>query len=67
MFKEKFKTHKSDINTGKVRCGVANYFLSACPSSASKTEYLQVQLIGKISVKNDDDYDKVLWERENTA
>ena len=29
-----------------------------------KFEYLQVQLIEKVSVQNDDNIDKVLWERE---
>ena len=24
---EKFRIHKIDINTGKIRCGVGNYFL----------------------------------------
>ena len=56
--------HKSDINTGKIRRGVANHVLIVCRSSASKFEYLQVQLIEKFSVENNDDIDKVLWERE---
>ena len=43
-FKERIRIHKSDINTGKVRCGVANHLLNVCRSSASKFEYLQVQL-----------------------
>ena len=43
-FKERNRIHKSDINTGKVRCGVANHLLNVCRSSASKFEYLQVQL-----------------------
>lgn len=38
---------KSDINTGKVKCGVENHRLNVCRSSASKFEYFQVQLIGK--------------------
>ena len=63
-FKERFRIHKSDINTGKVKCGVTNYLLNVCRSSASKFEYLQVQLIEKVSVQNDDDIDKVLRERE---
>ena len=44
-FKETFRIHKNNINTGKVRCGVANHLLNVCRSSASKFEYLQVQLI----------------------
>ena len=60
-FKERFRIHKSDINTGKVRCGVANSLLIVCHSSASKFEYLHVHLIEKIYIQNDDDIDKVLW------
>ena len=63
-FKERFRIHKSDINTGKVRCGVANHLLNICPSTTSKIEYLQVPLMEKVSVQNDDDIDKVLWERQ---
>ena len=43
---------------------MANHLLNVCRSSTSKFEYLQVQLIEKVSVQNDDDIDKVLWERE---
>ena len=63
-FKERFRIRKSDIITGKVRCGVTNHLLNVCRSSASKFVYLQVQLIENVSVQNDDDIDKVLWERE---
>ena len=63
-FKERFRIHKSDVNTGKVRCGVADHFLNVCRSSASKFVYLQVQLIEKVSLQNDDDIDKILWEKE---
>ena len=62
-FKERFRIHKSDINTGRVRCGVENHLLNICRSSAGKFEYLQVQLIEKVSMQNDDDIDKVFWER----
>ena len=63
-FKETFRIHKSDINTGKVACGMANHLLNSFCSSARKLEYLQVQLTEKVSVQNDDDIDKVLRERE---
>ena len=39
-------------------------WVNLCRSSASKFEYLQVQLIEKVSVENDDDIENVLWERE---
>ena len=60
-FKECFRIHKSDISTGKVRCGVVNHFLNVCRSSARKFEYLEIRLIEKVSVQNDDDIDKVSW------
>ena len=63
-FKERFRIHKSDINTGKVRCGVTYHLLNVCRFSASKFQYLQAQLIKIVSVQNDDDIDKVLWEIE---
>ena len=63
-FKERFRIHKSDKNTVKIRCGFANHCLNIFRSSTSKFDYLQVQLIEKVSVQNDDDIDKVLWERE---
>ena len=53
----------SDINTDKVRCGMANHLFNVFRSSASKFEYLQSQLI-EVSVQSDDDIDNVLWERE---
>ena len=63
-FKERFRIHKSDINTGKIRCGVTSRLLTVCQSSPSKFEHLQVQLIKNVSVQNNDNTDKVLWERE---
>ena len=41
-------------------CGVTNYLLNVCCSSVSKFQYLQVQLLEKASVQNDEDVDKVL-------
>ena len=52
------------MNTGKVRCGVVNHLLDVCRSSTGKFEYLQVQLIEKVSVQNDVNTDKFFWERE---
>ena len=51
-FKERFRIHKSDINTGKVRCGIANHFLNVCHSVGNKFEYLQIQLTEQVSVNN---------------
>ena len=62
-FKGRFRIHKSDINTGKIRCGVASHLLNVCKSATCKTEYLQVQLIKHVLVREGEDA-KVLWERE---
>ena len=62
-FKERFRIHKSDINPSKTTCGVANHLLNVCDSSTCRFEYFQAQLIENVSVQNDDDIDKVLWER----
>ena len=65
-FKEWFKIHKSDTNTGKVSCGVTNH-LHVCCFSTIKFEYLQVQVIEKNSAQNDGKIDKILWEREKNT
>ena len=57
----------SCINTGKVRCGVANHLLNVCQSSASNVEYLQVQLIEKVSVQNDDELESFVGKKEILA
>ena len=66
-FKERFRIHKSDINTGKVRCGVANHLLNVCHSEGNKFEYLQIQLIEQVFVNNSKNIDNMLWESENTG
>ena len=58
---------KNDINAGKIRCGVANHFLTVCRSSTSKFEYFQLQLIEKVSVQNDDDNDSFVEKRKILA
>ena len=63
-FKEKFRIHKRDINTGKIRCAVVNHLLSVCKSIICKTEYLQVQLIKYVLATEGEDVDKILWKRE---
>ena len=54
-FKERFQIHKIDINTGKVRCGVANHLLNVCKSAICKTEHLQVQLIEQVFARKGED------------
>ena len=39
-FKRRFRIHKSDINTGKIRCGVANHLLNDCKHAFCKMKYL---------------------------
>ena len=55
-FKERFRIHKSDFSTGKIRRGVASHLLYVCKSATCKTKTMQIQLI--------EDVDEVLWERE---
>ena len=55
-FKKRFRIHRNDINTGKIRCGVASHLLNVCKSATCKTKNMQIQLI--------EDVDEVLWERE---
>ena len=61
-FKERFWIHKSDVNTGKVRCGVASHLSSVCKSAICKTEYLQVQLNEQDFAREGEDIVKILWE-----
>ena len=63
-FKERFRIHKSDINTGKIRCGVAKYLLQILNMSSVKREYLQVQLIEPVAAIEVEDIYKILWESE---
>ena len=63
-FKGSFRISKSDINTSKIRFGVASHLVYVCKSATCKTEYLQVQLIEHVLVREGEDADKVLWERE---
>ena len=50
-FKERFRTRKNDINSVKLKCGVANHLLNVCRSCASKFQYLQVQLKEEVFVQ----------------
>ena len=43
---------------------MANHLFNTYRPSASKFEYLQVQLIENVSVENYDDIVAVLWNRE---
>ena len=63
-FMERFRIHKSDINTVKIRCGVANHLLNVCKSAICKMEYLQVQLIEPVFARKGEDIDKILWDRK---
>ena len=61
-FKRRFRVHKSDINTGKVRCGVAKHFLINCPG-IHKLKNVEIQLIEEVKEGNYDLEGK-LWSRE---
>ena len=61
-FKPRFRVHKSDIITGKDRCGVAKHFLTKCVT-LNRLENVEIQLIEQVSEGNYDLEDK-LWSRE---
>ena len=71
--KERFQIYKSDIITGKIRYRLASHLYNVCQCSTCETEYLQVQLIEHVFVRDllnifferqDEDADKVSRERE---
>ena len=57
-FKERFRIHKSDINTGTIRYGVANHPSNICKSAICKT------VIEQVIAREGEDIDKILWKRE---
>ena len=61
-FKPRFRVHKSDIVTGKDRCGVAKHFLTKCVTT-NRLENIEIQLIEQVSGGNYDIESK-LWSRE---
>ena len=61
-FKLRFRVHKSDIDTTKVRCGVAKHFLINC-SGIYKLQNVEVQLIEEVKEGNYD-LEGNLWSRE---
>ena len=61
-YKPKFRVHKSDVKTGKDRCGVAKHFLTKC-TNGSKVENIEFQLTEQVQECNYDLEDK-LWCRE---
>ena len=46
-FKPRFGVHNIDINTDKVRCGVAKHFLISC-TGINKLENVEVQLVEEV-------------------
>ena len=61
-FTPRFRVHKSDINTGKDRCGVAKHFLTKS-TDVGKLENIEVQLIKQVE-EGDYDVEGKLWCRE---
>ena len=57
--------HKNDINTNKIRCGVASNLLNVCKSATCKTKYLQMQLIEHVFVKDGENADKFYGKGKN--
>ena len=61
-FKPRFRVYKSDINTGKDRCGVTEHFLNNF-AGINKLENVEVHLIEEVKEGNYDLEGK-LWSRE---
>ena len=61
-FKERFRVHKTDINTGEDWCGVANHFISKC-QEVEKLVNLKVQLIEQIVCGNNNQESRPLFEK----
>ena len=60
-FKPRFRVHKTDISTVKVRCEVAKHFLKKC-IEINKLENVELQLIEEVKEGNYDLEGK-LWSR----
>ena len=60
-FKPRCRVHKSDVITGKDRCGVAKHFLTKC-TNGKKVQNIEVQLIEQVKEGNYDPGGK-LWCR----
>ena len=54
-FKERFRIHKSDINTKKERCGIAHHFNNKCQHSQNPSAFLKM---------DGSELDETLWHRE---
>ena len=52
-FKPRFRVHKSDVITGKNRCGVAKHSFTKC-TNGNKVENIEVQLIEQVQERNCD-------------
>ena len=61
-FKKRFRVHKSDVNTGKDRCGVGKHFLSEC-SDIGNIKNMEVQPIEQV-LEGNQDVEGKLWNRE---
>ena len=60
--KPRFRVRKSDINTGKAKCGVAKHFLNNC-TWINKLENVELQLIEEVKEGNYD-LERKLWSRQ---
>ena len=63
-FKNRFKIHKSDINTKKDRCGVARHFTNKSRDPQNLHVFLKIQPIKQVSAKEEKKLDDTLWHKE---
>ena len=62
-FKPRFRVHKTDINTGKVKRWVDKHFLNNC-TGINKLENVEVQVIEEVKEGNYDLEGKVWWREK---
>ena len=61
-FRPRFRVHRSDVITGKNRCGVTKHFLNKC-TNGNKVEHFDVKPIEQVQEGNFD-LEGRLWCRE---
>ena len=63
-FKNRFRTHESDIKTNKDRRGTAKHFNSMCKNNSNIFQFFSVQIIEKV-YSNARYIEEILWHRKN--
>ena len=62
-FKNRFRTHESDIKTNKDRRGTAKHFNSMCKNNSNIFQFFSVQIIEQV-YSNATYIEEILWHSE---